>query len=120
MTAPRIVIKPNMQHNTAQCSVQKGCGEELQIALRIRRQFPDAHALDRRIACFIDQCLAQEICQTIRFQGMSSWSEPGGGTLADLYFCALSDVDGHGENGNGIAASASAAYANIWAKYAST
>lgn len=90
-----------------------------QLCLTIGRaqRRPDelAAALDR----FQAASLQQTVVEDIKVTGLQNWSDPDGTLWSALYFSVLPCEDGISENGNGIAAFESAAYAEIWARYAS-
>lgn len=75
--------------------------------------------LEPAIARFEAQCSATGLCAAAALVGLQNWRTREGSARTTLYFSMVpSWEEGNGENGNGISASGSAAYAKIWERYA--
>lgn len=90
-----------------------------QLCLTIDRSKAQPDDLERAIARFQAHCLGDAGTADILFTGLQNWTDDGKRPWSALYFSVFPCPDGISENGKGIVASGSAAYAEIWDKYAS-
>lgn len=120
MIGPKLSVLPKRQQIATACEVKPRSPFEALVILRLRRACISPVELDRCIERFTTMCEAQQLCASITFEGLSNWRMANGTETTELYFSSVSGDDGHAENGNGIDASGSAKYLNIWATYVSS
>lgn len=101
-------------------SLDRAGGAELQLCLTLLRAPTDKTVeLEQGITHFQRQCQESGLCAAITLCGLQNWRSEAGNAHTTLYFSVLPACeDGNGENGNGMSASGSAAYAKIWERYA--
>lgn len=101
-------------------SLERAGGTDYQLCLTLRRAPTDKTiALGQGITHFERHCLDSGLCAAITLIGLQNWWAPGREARTTLYFSVLlACEDGNGENGNGMSASGSEAYAKIWDRYA--